>query len=106
MTGPPTAPPKVLRINVGRAMPAWLLNQSLAVKMVLRFDSKAAPCQVFEPDLVTNAICAPDDLPPPAPEFRVETRNSSIASEFNRRTGPFSAFGTVMSVWAGPIALL
>src|SRR5690242_7383148 len=85
--GPPRAPPKVLRISFGRLMPELLLNQSLAVKIVLRWYSNNDPRNWLVPLLVTRLICAPEDRPPAAFELTVLTRNSSTASEFRRSTG-------------------
>src|ERR1043166_7719286 len=87
MIGPPTAPPKVLRINTGRSIPERLLKKSLAVVAVFRLAKKSAPCHSLLPLFVTSAIWAPEDRPWFAFAFVVVTRNSSIASAFKRITG-------------------
>jgi hypothetical protein len=54
LIGPPSAAPKVLRSSRGRSSPERLKKKSLAVKIVLRCDQKAAPWNSFVPDLVTS----------------------------------------------------
>src|SRR5437773_12003944 len=85
--GPPKLPPNTLRRSFGRSTPLSLLKKSFAVKIVLRWNSKADPCHEFVPLLVTRLICAADDRPSSELAFTVTTRNSSMASEFSRSTG-------------------
>src|SRR6266513_5779474 len=49
--GPPRVPPNTLRISLGRSTPLRLLKKSFAVKIVLRWNSKADPCH----ELVTKS---------------------------------------------------
>src|SRR5215218_4651487 len=89
MIGPPRAPPYVLRINLARGRPDLLLKKSFAVVLVFRLAKNSAPCHSLLPLLLTNEICAPEERPADALALTVVTRNSSIASAFNRITGWF-----------------
>src|SRR5260370_13426047 len=87
MIGPPTAPPNVFLMRVGRGTPLLLLKKVLAVKIVFLWDSNNAACHWFVPLLVISDIWAPAERPCVALGLAVTTRNSSTASAFNRSTG-------------------
>src|ERR1700758_2721722 len=86
--GPPNAPPKSFKFRNGVGTPVRALKKLLADQAELRLYSKISPCKLFVPLLVTRLISAPEERPWSAFAFCVLTRNSSIASPFNRNTVP------------------
>src|SRR5438270_13048110 len=102
MIGPPTEAPKVFRIRAGRATPLWLFHHVLDSVNFSRLYSNNDPWKLLVPLLVTSEICAPEEWPEALFPLTVETRNSWIASEFSRSTGPLRA-GLVLEIelfWA------